>query len=144
MRIMKYVLSIGLTLVEFACSNPKQEKVDQLKSQAIEVHDEVMPRMDEIQAVNIELKKMRENIANDTSDQAEALRAEMSEHIRSLGDADEAMMSWMNQYDPNYEKEHPLDSAVSYYEQQTKSIADVKEQMEASITEGKALLKKLK
>jgi hypothetical protein len=123
-----------------ACSDPKQEKVTELRKRAIEVHDEVMPRMGEIMEVSGQLKKYRETVVIDSLDSTGAARLVFTERIGDLETAHEAMMAWMADYDPTYEVDHPIDSAIVYYEAQIGLIEEVKRVMEKSIDDGKQLV----
>ena len=134
------IMIAGLVLMLGACSDPKQEKVTELRKRAIEVHDEVMPRMGEIMEVSGQLKKYRETVVIDSLDSTGAARLVFTERIGDLETAHEAMMAWMADYDPTYEVDHPIDSAIVYYEAQIGLIEEVKRAMEKSIDDGKQLV----
>ncbi len=134
------IMIAGLVLMLGACSDPKQEKVTELRKRAIEVHDEVMPRMGEIMEVSGQLKKYRETVVIDSLDSTGAARLVFTERIGDLETAHEAMMAWMADYDPTYEVDHPIDSAIVYYEAQIGLIEEVKRVMEKSIDDGKQLV----
>ena len=89
------IMIAGLVLMLGACSDPKQEKVTELRKRAIEVHDEVMPRMGEIMEVSGQLKKYRETVVIDSLDSTGAARLVFTERIGDLETAHEAMMAWM-------------------------------------------------
>ena len=131
---MKKGIWIGLmVLIATACGDPKQEVVDNLRNEAIDLHDEVMPRMGEIMTLSSQLKDLREEMRNDSVDSATLAMEPYSDQIVALEAAHEGMMQWMADYEPDYDKEHPLDSAVVYYEAQRASIVQVKEDIEQSI-----------
>ena len=134
------IMIAGLVLMLGACSDPKQEKVTELRKRAIEVHDEVMPRMGEIMEVSGQLKKYRETVVIDSLDSTGSARLVFTERIGDLETAHEAMMAWMADYDPTYEVDHPIDSAIVYYEAQIGLIEEVKRVMEKSIDDGKQLV----
>lgn len=137
----KYVLPIGMMfLVMVSCSNPLASKVEEIKKEAIAIHDEVMPRMGEISELSVNLKQMREALKADTTDSAMQVIDKLNQQIVALDNAYEGMMEWMNLYQPQFEEQHTLDSAVIYYEEQRSLITDVKLNMEQSINDAKTLL----
>ncbi|MEX2596270.1 MAG: hypothetical protein WEC59_05005 [Salibacteraceae bacterium] len=141
---MKRLLYLGLILTLItACGDPKLEKVNNLKKEAFALHDEVMPRMGEISELSRSLKEHRKSVEADTSSTNEKQIEQIKTHVKALDDAYEAMMEWMNHYKPEYEKEHQIDSAVVYYEEQKESISEVKSAMEKSIEDAENLLDEL-
>lgn len=123
-----------------SCSNPLASKVEEIKKEAIAIHDEVMPRMGEISELSVNLKQMREALKADTTDSAMQVIDKLNQQIVALDNAYEGMMEWMNLYQPQFEEQHTLDSAVIYYEEQRSLITDVKLNMEQSINDAKTLL----
>lgn len=122
-----------------ACTNPKVEKAQQLNKHCIEVHDEVMPRLGEIATLKKELSTERTKLAKDSTTE-ESVLAEYRSLIQLLDSADEAMMSWMAQYDPDYLAEHKPEEAISYYEDQEGKIEYVKTLMLKSIEDANTRL----
>lgn len=123
----------GVALVMAACTNPKLEKIEQLKKEAIAVHDEVMPRMGEIHDLQLKLKALRKDYASDTTQMAQEVDAQLRDKVEELEIANEAMMDWMADYVVDFEKDAPEDSAVVYYTKQISAIEDVKLKMNESI-----------
>ena len=124
-------LVVGLS----ACTDPKLEKIGALKSEAIDVHDEVMPRMGEIHDLEMKIKKLRKDYESDTSASAQAINGQLRDQLESLEIANESMMDWMADYVADYEKSAPVDSAIVYYQKQIEEIKDVKLTMEKSISD---------
>lgn len=140
---LKFLLGI-LVLSVVSCSNPQQEEIKKLKSKTIELHDVVMPRMGEVAELSAQLKSMREELMNDTTDSASSVRTSISKQIEELDMAYEGMMDWMADYEPGYENENPADSAIAYFSGQEKEITEVKTNIEESIDEAGKLLEELK
>lgn len=140
---MKNVLLIALSLVMIvSCTDPKAEKVKALQDEAIAIHDEVMPRIGEINELAIKVKK---SIPADTMDSLAVIEADRALGlVRQLDDAHNAMMDWMAAYDPNVATSAEADSAIAYYERQKVEITDVKHQMEKSIEDANDWLEKQK
>ena len=134
------VLIACVALVMAACSNPKLEKIDQLKKEAIAVHDEVMPRMGEIHDLQLKLKALRKNYTSDTTQMAQEVDAQLRDKAEELEIANEAMMDWMAEYVVDFEKTALEDSAVVYYTKQISAIEDVKLKMNESIEDAEKYL----
>jgi hypothetical protein len=142
--MMKTILILLMALTLFSCSNPQQEEIKRLKGKTIELHDVVMPRMGEVAELSSQLKELREQMINDTTDSVSAVRASISKQVESLDMAYEGMMDWMANYEPGYENENPIDSAIVYYTGQEKEIEEVKTNIEVSIDDAGKLLESLK
>lgn len=142
---IKLTFFIGaLCLIVLSCSNPQQEEIKKLKAKTIELHDIVMPRMGEVAELSSQLKAIRQEIMNDTTDSASFVRTTISKHIEMLDIAYEDMMAWMADYEAGYENENPADSAIVYFTGQQKEITEVKTNIEESIDEAGKLLEELK
>ena len=136
------IVSTLAALLLAGCTDPKQERVNALKDEAIEIHDEVMPRIGEINTLSIDIKKMSRAFESDTSAEADAMKAEAMDLVKQLDEAHNGMMDWMAAYEPAYESGHPIDSAIRYYENEKRRITRVKEDMENSIEDGKRWMEK--
>ena len=135
----KFILFLSTAALISACTDPKQAVVDDLRNETIALHDEVMPRMGEIVELAQALKQLREEVVLDSTDSTGSARLVYTEHIAALDAAHEDMMQWMADYEPDYEKEHPLDSALNYYEGQRVQILSVKQAIENSIEHANVL-----
>lgn len=107
------------------------------------VHDEVMPKMSDINRTNNELQEWavanKEKMANGDLER-------IAVSLKDLNAADDGMMNWMNalqQLDGlRAEKNHQ--EIMNYLQEQTKIITKVKTDMLSSIENGQALLTELK
>ncbi len=92
-----------------------------LYDQVMDVHDEVMPRMDEIMKLKRELQ---DKIAN-TPDMVLERKAQLEKMISNLDSASNAMMNWMHEFNPlpdSLDKE----KAREYLESEMERIRKVK------------------
>ena len=137
---MRFVLIILAAVIVSACADPNQEKIDSLKAEAIAVHDEVMPQMGLIADLKGTLKKQWQEAKKDTTGMGDSLTPILAAHITMLDSADEAMMSWMADYDPTYAKHHSSDSAIVYYGSEGEKITEVKLLMEKAIEDAERLV----
>ncbi len=111
-----------------------------LYNQMMDVHDEVMPRMDEIMKLKRELQ---EQIAN-SPDMVIERKQELENVISNLDSANNSMMSWMHRI----HEFNPLADSVDqekareYLESEMEEIRKVKEQISESIEKAKSSVKK--
>lgn len=88
----------------------------------MKIHDEVMPKLNDIYKVKEELKK---KIA-DTPNMAEEKKKEIEATIAKLDSASEGMMIWMRQFDPIPDSLGE-EKAREYLEDQMEKVKGVKE-----------------
>lgn len=116
-----------------------------LESEVLGIHDDVMPKMDDIMMYSSRLK---EKIATLDSLQQEGvsgntvaeLRVKAYDVVRQLEAADSLMMEWMYHYDADSAKLLSDSEARAYFENEKKKILDVKDKTEKSLEEAKNLL----
>ena len=96
-----------------------------LHTEIMVVHDEVMPEMSTIHRIKKKLKNL------DTTGE------EIDQLVTNLDDADEAMMSWMADYD----RPDGSDSlSLAYLRMEKEKISDVSRKMKSAIREGNEFL----
>lgn len=128
----KILLSVLMLSVIFSCSK-SEDKQKKMIEEVMAVHDEVMPKMDEIMT----LKGQLDSISKVSLDSSKA-----KELYVALDSADVQMMEWMEKYNPDQVKGKSEEEVVKYYEDEKNKIIKVKELTNASIEEAKAFLKK--
>lgn len=134
---MRHTLILMIAMAVMACTNPKEQQIEQLKTEAIEVHDEVMPSIGEIGELSRKLGAKRKALVGDSSDSALQHRLNLTQHIDSLDAAYDAMMDWMDQFKPKMDDSVEQDSAIRYYERQLNEIKEVKRMMNSSLENAK-------
>lgn len=97
--------------------NPNQVLYDQV----MDVHDEVMPKMDEIMKLKRELQ---EQIAN-TPDMVIERKEQLEKMISNLDSASTAMMNWMHEFNPLPDTTEQ-EKAREYLEGEMERIRNVK------------------
>lgn len=86
-----------LMLFLLACGPSKKQKEDRLRSEVMAIHDEVMPRTEEMYRLRKRLQAMADSLLKqDMTDTL--LRHEIERLIFKLRKADDSMMSWMHNY----------------------------------------------
>lgn len=128
-------------------TNETPSEAQQIYEQTMELHDDVMPRMDEImqlrQKLQLRVEAMREE---DSIKYADSLQ-KMQQVVQSLQEADRAMMEWMR----SVKKPSGMDGTASAEEvdttsllrtlrQQKAAMVQVKAQMENSIQEAQRMI----
>ena len=103
-----------------------------LYDEVMKVHDEVMPKMNDIYKLKEELKK---DIAN-APDLVEKKRKEIESAIVQLDAASESMMDWMRNFNPLPDSLGE-ENARRYLEEQKVKVDKVKEEMLQAIEEAK-------
>lgn len=105
-----------------------------LYDEVMDVHDEVMPKMNDIYSLTEKLKK---EIA-DTPDMVEEKRKHIEAAIRQLDTASEEMMVWMRNFNPLPDSLGE-EKARRYLEVQLEKVNKVKNDMLQAIDEAEAL-----
>ena len=141
---MKTKISILLLLCSLvifsACENEKaiQEK---LQKTVLDEHDIVMARMDELNESQLKLDQIKKDFPNLNNADTASLSASIDSVKKELSNADEAMMTWMHNFNPDYTgMSH--EAVVNYLNQQRKSIDSVKVLFDNSLSRSKAIISK--
>jgi hypothetical protein len=133
-RFSIYVLVATLF---FSCETDKKS-VEELQADVIEVHDEVMPKMDDIMKLKAQLKLIK-------ADTAEVLPSDelilVNNLIDNLEKADKSMMNWMRNYDSLMEGMSE-EEKLTYLMKEEAAIKLVKQKMLSAISEAKIFLEK--
>lgn len=126
---MKYLLVTSVLVLFFACSNSKND-VGELQNEVMLIHDEAMPKMGEIRQLQKQLLSMADSNASDS-----VVAASYQELANGLALANESMMDWMRQYDPNFEGSE--EAFIEYLQEQRDEIAYVRRLMDSTLVEGR-------
>lgn len=97
------------------------------------VHDQVMPKGDEVMA----LKSTLDSIAKVSPDSVTALKI-----ISELDSADNKMSDWMAAYNPDLVKGKSHEEVIKYFEGEKAKITEVKNLTNSSIEKAKKFLSK--
>ncbi|GAB4246158.1 MAG: hypothetical protein Tsb0034_25000 [Ekhidna sp.] len=139
---MKKLLFLPVLLLVFACgSNSSQREaangevtIDSLKSEVLAIHDEVMPKMGALRKTSQQLQAMADSIVTMDSLQS----TELAGVAQEIKNANEGMMNWMRNYEPDFEG---TDEEIrAYLKEQKKAIQQVKDAMERSLAKGEEKL----
>lgn len=133
MKNLTLIVAIAFT---FACSAPtkKESASDQpsMKEQVMAVHDEVMPKMGDLMKARKALLAKLET----TTDSTEV--AKLKQLAAEIEAANEGMMVWMRNFDPNFSGTEAETEA--YLNDQLKSVEKVKSDMLNALAAGQMVL----
>jgi hypothetical protein len=128
MRLFRLFLVL-LSILIISCGPPKDPAYQKLYDEVMVIHDDVMPKMTDINRAKKKLRKLKDG----TNDELITLQ------IEQLDAADEAMMSWMHEFDS---PELPtLEENLEYLNAEKDKIQAVSDQMLQSLKEADLLIK---
>lgn len=139
LKRLSLLLSLSLVLlVSCESTDPNHLEQEKLHDAVMVVHDEVMPRMGEMNKLRKGLKKLVENDAS----MEEPLKQEIMNAVTALEKADDGMMDWMAAYNKpsklRGDKSH--EEIMTFLKSEMKKVDKVKEDMLGSIEKAKNLL----
>ena len=144
-------LLVGLLTVSstFWSCNSGGDRVKEAENEVFALHDEVMPRMDDIMKLR---KQLKQRIAaldsvKATGSATAALRTNEEKEqamllSRNLNNADSLMMGWMGGYNGDTLAKLSSEEALKYLTEQKDQIIDVKTKVNSSIEQTKQFLAK--
>jgi len=120
---------LGFMLLSTACSsNPNDIQV--LKEEVIVIHDEVMPLMDP-------LYNQRQKLQQKMKEGGDSLT--LQKLILEIKEAEEGMMRWMRQYEPDFEGK-TKEETLAYLQSQKEQIQKVNQEMKEALQKSKETL----
>lgn len=126
------ILLTPILILITACGQKKTEEDANkvLYNQVMDIHDEVMPSIDELHRLK---KQLTEKIEN-SPDLVEEKRQEIEQTILLIDSATKGMMRWMREFKPEEYKEGEL---TKYLESEMKRVQTVKEAMQDALDKGR-------
>lgn len=131
---MKNIFSLIVLATLMASCTPSKKEVEEkpLMDQVMEVHDAVMPKMGSLMKVKKQLVAKADTADSVASEELKTLAQEIDL-------ANEAMMDWMRNFDPNFEGTE--EEVKDYLMKKKKGIEKVAEAMNSSLEKGENALK---
>jgi molecular chaperone GrpE (heat shock protein) len=129
----KIIITISLFTSLIACQKNAEDKQKTMINEVMAVHDEVMPKMDDIMS----LKSSLDSAIKVSPDSAKAKTL-----YSNLDMADNQMMDWMENYDSESVKGKSAVEISKYFTKQKTKITEVKILTDKSIDEAKGFLGK--
>ena len=134
-----YLIVFTIALFATGCgktnSDDQPEKVtesdkDELYNKVMAIHDEVMPKMNDLHKLK---KQLTEEIEN-SPDLVEERRQQIESRIKQLDEASESMMQWMRNFNPEEYKENN-EEYIDYLNQEFDKVSKVKVDMLKALEE---------
>lgn len=135
---------ISLAIIFTACNSNKQQQEDLQKS-VIAVHDSVMTDMNTVMEKKMAITKLLTHIdslkAKNTSLDTVQARIELTQTVKDLAAADEEMMNWMHNFNPDYTgKSH--EEVMTYLNDQKVKINSVESSIKKAIAKSDSVIVK--
>ncbi len=133
-------------LFAFVACNQGRERAEETEDEVMAIHDEVMPKMQDIlnlkkqlSAKLLELDSLQqEGVSSNTLAEQKMKALELS---RDLTLADSLMMDWMYQYRGDSAKALPTGDALLYFRLEKDKISDVQKRTNQSLEAAREFLK---
>ncbi len=130
------LLSLGFILAFAACKNENKESETLLNQEIMKVHDEVMPKMGEINRLKRQLSAYKDEVPDDNA----AMKDSLINAILLLAKTEDNMNDWMSGYKyPNPDMKH--DEMMKYLTGQQDTIKQINNDVFMTIAIGNGLLK---
>lgn len=131
-KLVGVILAVWLL---HACSNPKAEATKLVAAKVIEVHDMAMVKMNSSAALIRALGQLKDSLA--TAKQ-ETLAVDSALTLLTASEA--SMNAWMEGYQPEFEKQLPVDSAAAYGDRELERVSGINRALEQAVARGGVVL----
>lgn len=146
MKLFTFFLLLGLGFLackpgaatDSTSTSPTADDPAGLEAQVLAVHDEIMPKMADINDLNAKLRDYKKNIPEDASGKIVSPTG-LEEAIGSLKLAEQGMWDWMKQYNDGKAAVQP-DQLTSFYKHQLELVTKVKTDMLSAIEKAQTWL----
>ena len=132
-----FLLLIFILPFSMGCYSSEKKATQQLYDEMMKIHDDVMPKMANINKLSKTIEKKLEHLEEGTPQYQSAKKA-----MLDLNLADKAMWDWMNQYADNSQKV-PKNELKNFYKEEKEKIQKVSDSMLFSIEAGEKIIKAL-
>ncbi len=130
------LLVLGFLLSFSACKSENKEAETLLNQEIMKVHDEVMPKMGDINRMKRQLSAYKDEVPDDNA----AMKDSLINAILLLAKTEDNMNDWMAGYKyPNPEMKH--DDIIKYLKGQQDTIKQINDDVFMTIAIGNGLLK---
>ena len=130
------LLALGFILTFAACKSENKEAETLLNQEIMKVHDEVMPKMGEINRMKRQLGEYKDAVSDDNA----AMKDSLINAILLLAKTEDNMNDWMAGYKyPNPEMKH--NDMMKYLQGQQDTIKQINDEVFMTIAIANGLLK---
>lgn len=141
MKLSTVLLSALIALLLFSsCDDGGQAEREALRDEVMAIHDEVMPKMGDLRKARKSLESLAASMRSDTTSIARV--QDLTARAIEIEVANEAMMAWMRQYNPEIMTDGtPHEEVMNYLNEQKDAIEKVRDQMNQALSAGEEVLK---
>jgi hypothetical protein len=144
MTKLPFFIGLLLLAVTFGC-NGDHAAVENLEKEVFAIHDEIMPKMDNLMALKSQLSKELANIDSLTKIASSTALLARKDSVLNLSTAlekaDVGMMDWMHGYNGDSLQKLPVADALKYLRAEKIKIEAVKQQTLGTIASAEQFLK---
>ncbi|MCS6981576.1 MAG: hypothetical protein NZM65_05195 [Flavobacteriales bacterium] len=127
--------------IPWACGPSKREKEEQLRREVMSIHDEVMPRTEDLYRLRKKIQAVLDSL--DTLPLTDTLlRHKARQLILMLRSADDSMMHWMHNYNGGAGLYDHME-LMKYLNEEKQKILGVRQAIQEAIDSAQAFLNKL-
>jgi paraquat-inducible protein B len=143
-NFLQLIIIILVIALSGACqTNQKENGKNQLRNEVIEIHDEIMPEMQTTYNLRKRLSEKLDSIQHvDSEQEIEPVKNEIEVAIQKLNEANQNMMQWMRNFNPDFQGEQE-DEKMAYYQIEKDKIVEVQDQFSKAILQAEETLTKL-
>ncbi len=135
-RIFFPLLLLGFVLSFAACDNSDKEAESKLNQEIMKVHDEVMPKMSELNRMKRQIGEFKDAVPDDNAEMKDSL----INAILMLAKTEDNMNDWMGGYKyPNPDIKH--EEMMKYLKGKQDTIKQISNEIFMTIAIGNGLLK---
>jgi hypothetical protein len=147
-KIKKGLIFIfGLTIIVLTSCKDRKAEQKKLQSEIMVVHDSLMMDMGQLTDKRMMLTKLTSNLDSlkkiDNSLDTNQLKSNINNQKLALSNADDAMMNWMNGFNPDFTGKSSKE-ITQYLESQKIKIDSVKTLFHLTLSKSDSLISKLK
>ncbi len=131
-------------IFSFQWSSCKQTSLQDLYDEAMELHDEVMPRMGEIADLEKQALQIKFKLEKEEGEEAKQKLDKVKQLLADLDVADKGMWDWMKGFEDPREKDWTPQKKIDYFNIEIEKIRLVNTQIKTSIEDGNTIINNLK
>lgn len=144
---MYFGLAFFTTMSLSGCTGKSEDKVEELEMQVMDIHDEVMPKMETIvkltTLLSLKIKQLdslqQEGVSSNTFAEQRIKAVDLQQQLAL---SDSLMMEWMYNYKGDSAKALDKEKALDYFKKEMTEIVGLREKTFRTIQEAEAFLKK--
>lgn len=141
MKISTYIFL--LIPIFFSCSSSAEREEQAMRKEIMDTHDELMPKMNNIQELKIQLQENKDLLISEKMQGASGggmSETHLDSLIQALDIAENSMMVWMENYNEFNDETLTHSQQMDYLQQEREKIEAVKLKFLSSIMEAEAVL----